>query len=72
MEMKEVFNQIKRYQRHSFNANHGLLFTQPLVISNGVNTKYYSTTAATPSRTTYWANQTTSKSQTSRPLRRHS
>ena len=60
MEMKEAFNQIKRYQRHSFNANHGLYwFTQLLVISNGVNTKYYSNNGGNNSfkQTTYWADR---------------
>ena len=60
MEMKEAFNQIKRYQRHSFNANHGLYwFTQLLVISNGVNTKYYSNNGGTNDfkQTTYWADR---------------
>lgn len=42
LELKEAFNQINRYQRHSFNANHGLFqYVQLFVISNGVNTKYY-------------------------------
>ena len=60
MEMKEAFNQIKRYQRHTFNANHGLYwFTQLLVISNGVNTKYYSNNGGDNSfkQTTYWADR---------------
>lgn len=41
MEMKEAFNQIQRYHRHSFS---GTLFeyVQIFVISNGVNTKYFS------------------------------
>jgi type I restriction enzyme R subunit len=40
VEMKEAFNQIQRYQKHSFS---GTLFeyTQIFVISNGVNTKYF-------------------------------
>lgn len=42
LELKEAFNQINRYQRHSFGANTGLYqYTQIFVISNGVNTKYY-------------------------------
>lgn len=42
LELKEAFNQINRYQRHSFTSSHGLfLFVQIFVISNGVNTKYY-------------------------------
>ena len=41
MEMKEAFNQIQRYHRHSFT---GTLFEyiQIFAISNGVNKKYFS------------------------------
>ena len=41
MELKEAFNQIQRYHKHSFT---GTLFEyiQIFVISNGVNTKYFS------------------------------
>lgn len=43
LELKEAYNQIIRYQKHSFGANMGLFnFVQLFVISNGVNTKYYS------------------------------
>jgi len=42
LELKEAFNQINRYQRHSFWVNSGLFqYVQIFVISNGVNTKYY-------------------------------
>ncbi|MCH9741796.1 MAG: type I restriction endonuclease subunit R [Proteobacteria bacterium] len=42
LELKEAFNQINRYQRHSYGANAGLFhYVQLFVISNGVNTKYY-------------------------------
>ncbi len=42
MELKEAFNQINRYQRHSFWAQSGLFqYVQLFVISNGVNTRYY-------------------------------
>ncbi|WP_454623021.1 type I restriction endonuclease subunit R [Brucella anthropi] len=42
IEMKEAFNQINRYQRHSFWSTRGLFnYVQIFVISNGVNTKYY-------------------------------
>lgn len=42
IELKEAFNQINRYQRHSFGENTGLYqYVQIFVISNGVNTKYY-------------------------------
>lgn len=43
LEMKEAFNQINRYQKHSFGAGKGLFhYVQLFVISNGVNTKYFS------------------------------
>ncbi|MDO5851862.1 MAG: type I restriction endonuclease subunit R [Methanobacteriaceae archaeon] len=39
IELKKAFNQIERYQQHSF---HGLFnYVQIFIISNGVNTKYY-------------------------------
>ena len=42
LEMKEAFNQINRYQRHSFRSNSALYqYVQIFIISNGVNTKYY-------------------------------
>lgn len=42
LELKEAFNQINRYQRHSFGASIGLFqYIQIFIISNGVNTKYY-------------------------------
>lgn len=42
LELKEAFNQINRYQRHSFGANSALYqYVQIFIISNGVNTKYY-------------------------------
>ena len=41
IEIKEAFNQINRYQRHSFWSHQGLFqYVQVFVISNGVNTKY--------------------------------
>jgi type I restriction enzyme R subunit len=40
-EIKEAFNQINRYQKHSFWSTDGLFqYVQLFVISNGVNTKY--------------------------------
>lgn len=43
--IREAFNQIKRYQRDSFWAGHGLFeYVQIFVISNGTHTKYYSNT----------------------------
>lgn len=45
VQLKEAFNQIKRYQRESFWAGCGLYeYVQIFVISNGTNTKYYSNT----------------------------
>ncbi len=42
LELKEAFNQINRYQRHSFGASVALFqYVQIFIISNGVNTKYY-------------------------------
>jgi type I restriction enzyme R subunit len=42
LELKEAFNQINRYQCHSFGANSALYqYVQIFIISNGVNTKYY-------------------------------
>ena len=42
LELKEAFNQINRYQRHSYWAETGLFnYIQLFVISNGVNTKYF-------------------------------
>jgi len=39
LELKEAFNQIQRYHKHSFSGGHGLFqFVQLFVISNGVNT----------------------------------
>ena len=40
LELKEAFNQINRYQRTSFGALYQ--YVQIFIISNGVNTKYYS------------------------------
>ncbi len=42
LELKEAFNQVNRYHRHSYGASNGLYqYVQLFVISNGVNTKYY-------------------------------
>ncbi|MBC5837753.1 type I restriction endonuclease subunit R [Flavobacterium muglaense] len=41
IEIKEAFNQINRYQKHSFWSTYALFqYVQLFVISNGVNTKY--------------------------------
>lgn len=58
LEMKEAFNQICRYKRHSFGSNSALFqYVQIFVISNGVNTKYYSNNriqALNYKQTFYW------------------
>ena len=61
LELKEAFNQILRYKRHSFWANSTLFqYVQLFVISNGVNTKYYVNnplTSLTFKQTYYWAGE---------------
>lgn len=61
LEMKEAFNQINRYQKHSFSAGKGLFhFIQLFIISNGVNTKYFSNFGAHPQeylQTFHWTNE---------------
>ncbi|MFA5047848.1 MAG: type I restriction endonuclease subunit R [Patescibacteria group bacterium] len=57
VEMKEAFNQIQRYHKHSFT---GTLFeyVQLFVISNGVNTKYFSNNPAQSfEQTFYWTDE---------------
>ena len=42
LEIKEAFNQVNRYHRHSYAAGRGLFqYVQIFVISNGVDTRYY-------------------------------
>ena len=42
LELKEAFNQVNRYQRHSFGSHAASYqYVQIFIISNGVNTKYY-------------------------------
>ena len=54
VELKEAFNQIKRYQKHSFHANHGLFnYLQLFVISNGVNTQYFSNNSEMSAKQTF-------------------
>lgn len=59
LEMKEAFNQIQRYQKHTFWSGHGLFhFVQLFVISNGVNTKYYANARRQSFKQTfYWAQE---------------
>lgn len=57
LELKEAFNQINRYTRHSFWSGTGLFqYIQIFVISNGVNTKYYANNKKQPFKQTfYWS-----------------
>jgi len=59
LELKEAFNQINRYQRHSFGASNGLFqYVQLFVINNGVNTKYYANNRKQSFKQTfYWADE---------------
>ncbi|MCG8329983.1 MAG: type I restriction endonuclease subunit R [Chitinophagales bacterium] len=59
LEIKEAFNQINRYQRHSFWASSGLFqYVQIFVISNGVNTKYYANNRRQSFKQTfYWTDK---------------
>lgn len=61
LELKEAFNQINRYKRHSFWANSALFqYVQLFVISNGVNTKYYVNNpliSLNYKQTFYWADR---------------
>ncbi|NNN70756.1 type I restriction endonuclease subunit R [Vibrio sp. 3-2(1)] len=54
IELKEAFNQVKRYQKHSYHANHGLFnYIQLFVISNGVNTQYFSNNSDMSAKQTF-------------------
>ncbi|GAB6042364.1 type I restriction endonuclease subunit R, EcoR124 family [Endothiovibrio diazotrophicus] len=59
MELKEAFNQVNRYQRHSFWAEGGLFqYVQLFVISNGVNTKYFANNRDQDFKQTFfWADE---------------
>ncbi len=61
MELKEAFNQIQRYHKHSYT---GTLFEyiQIFVISNGVNTKYFSNNPRQSfEQTFYWTDKDNKK-----------
>lgn len=61
IEMKEAFNQIQRYHKHSFT---GTLFEylQIFVISNGVNTKYFANNPKQSfEQTFYWTSEKNEK-----------
>lgn len=59
IELKEAFNQINRYHRHSFWAGNALFqYVQLFVISNGVNTKYYANNRHQDFKQTFfWADE---------------
>ena len=59
LELKETFNQIQGYQKHSYWSGAGLYhFVQLFVISNGVNTKYYANARKQSFKQTfYWASE---------------
>lgn len=65
IELKEAFNQINRYRRHSYASNNGLFqYIQLFVISNGVDTKYYANSVsysgvkkASFKQTFYWTDR---------------
>lgn len=69
IELKEAFNQVNRYRRHSFGSNYGLYqYVQLFVISNGGNTKYYSNTVGYNNSkkesfkfTSFWADRDNNK-----------
>lgn len=59
VELKQAFNQINRYQKHSFQSNSALFgYVQIFVISNGVNTKYYANNKKQSFKQTFfWADK---------------
>lgn len=69
IELKEAFNQVNRYRRHSFASSYGLYqFVQLFVISNGGNTKYYANTVSASNThkesfkfTSFWADNDNKK-----------
>lgn len=69
IELKEAFNQVNRYRRHSFASSYGLYqYVQLFVISNGGNTKYYSNTVGYNNSkkesfkfTSFWADEENNK-----------
>lgn len=65
LEMKEAFNQIMRYIRHSYSAGKGLFqYVQLYVISNGVNTKYFANNrllALSYKQTFFWSDSDNNK-----------
>jgi len=65
LELKEAFNQINRYHRHSFGSNTALFqYVQVFVISNGVNTKYYANNKKQTFKQTFFWTDIENKRQT--------
>lgn len=61
LEMKEAFNQIQRYHKHSF-AGTLFEYTQIFIVSNGVNTKYFSNNPKQSfEQTFYWTDENNEK-----------
>lgn len=61
MELKEAFNQIQRYHKHSY-AGSLFEYIQIFVISNGVNTKYFSNNPKQSfEQTFYWTDENNQK-----------
>ena len=63
LEMKEAFIQVKRYKKHSFGSGSGLFqYIQIFVVSNGVNTKYFSNNRTIEYKQSFfWANKENEK-----------
>ncbi|PWJ60509.1 type I restriction enzyme R subunit [Dyadobacter jejuensis] len=59
LELREAFNQIDRYKKHSYHIGMGLFqYIQIFVISNGVNTKYFALTKKPDFKFTfYWTDE---------------
>jgi type I restriction enzyme R subunit len=59
VELKEAFNQINRYHKHSFAGRVSLFeYVQIFVISNGVNTKYFANNPKQSfAQTFYWTDE---------------
>ena len=65
LELKEAFNQVNRYQRHSFGSNSALYqYLQIFIISNGVNTKYYDNNRNQSFKQTFYWTDVENKRQT--------
>jgi type I restriction enzyme R subunit len=59
LELREAFNQIDRYKKHSYHFGAGLFqYIQIFVISNGVNTKYFALSKKPDFKFTfYWTDE---------------